>query len=117
MYCLSHLGDGSYRLAVLNALCLAGLLTQLALVAVLIFHRADYVVLLVALGGAGLAILGDVAVYNDFWAFMRVFNWLPLGCWLASIYGRWRVPAAALALAGLVPVAVVVQAILKHGAL
>jgi hypothetical protein len=64
-----------------------------------------------------LALLGDVPVYNDFWGYMRIFNWLPLGCWLACVQARWRWPAVGLSAAGLLPVAVVVQAFLKGGGL
>jgi hypothetical protein len=114
-YGVHHLGDGSHRLALLNALCLTGLLVQVGIVVRLFFGRADRVTVLVGLAGAGLALLGDVPVYNDFWGYMRIFNWLPLGCWLACIHARLRVPAAVISLAGLLPVAVVLQAFLKAG--
>jgi hypothetical protein len=116
-YCLNHLGGGSNRLAALNAVCLAGLLGQVAIALYLFVRKGDRIVLLVALAGAGLALLGDVPVYNDFWGYMRIFNWLPLGCWLACMHAKWRLPAGALAAAGMVPLAVVLQAFLKHGAM
>jgi hypothetical protein len=114
-YCLRHLGDGSRQMALVHVACLAELLLQVGLVVRLLFGRADRVTVMVALAGAGLALLGDVPVYSDFWGYMRIFNWLPLGCWLACVQARWRWPAVALSAAGLLPVAVVVQACLKGG--
>jgi hypothetical protein len=112
-YGITHLGDGSYRLALLNAVCLLGLLVEVGLVVRLFFGRGDRVTVLVALAGVGLALLGDVPVYNDFWGYMRIFNWLPLGCWLACMHARLRVPAIVISAAGFLPIAVVVQAFLK----
>lgn len=114
-YCLQHLGGVSRLLAVVNAACLCGLLLQIGLVGRLLFGRVDRVTVLVAAAGAGLALLGDVPVYEDVWGYMRIFNWLPLGCWLACVQARWRLPAAALSAAGLLPVAVVLQALLRGG--
>ncbi len=54
-------------------------------------------------------------VYNDVWGYARIFTWLPLGCWLACVHARRRLPAAALSAAGLLPVAAVVQAFLTRG--
>jgi hypothetical protein len=113
-YCVTHPGGG--LLGLVNVACLSAILFQVGLAVRLLFARADRVTVLVALAGAGLAVLGDVPVYNDFWGYMRIFNWLPLGCWLACVHGRRLTPALALSAAGLLPVAVVVQAFLKGGA-
>ncbi len=115
-HCVSHLAGGPRPQAVLTAACLVGLLLEVGLAVRLFFGPADRVTVLVALAGAGLAILGDVPVYNDVWGYARIFTWLPLGCWLACVHARRRLPAAALSAAGLLPVAAVVQAFLTRGA-
>jgi hypothetical protein len=112
-YCVSHLGEGSRQAALVNVACLCVLLFQVGLVVRLWLGGADRVTVLVGMAGAGLALLGDVPVYSDIWGYMRIFNWLPLGCWLACVSARRRWPAAALACAGFLPVAVVVQAFLR----
>ncbi len=106
-YCLQHLGDGPRLRALVNVGCLALLLFQVGLAVRYVFGRANRVTVLVALAGAGLAVLGDVPVYCDYWGYMRIFNWLPLGCWLACVQARQRVPAVVLSGAGLLPIAVV----------
>jgi hypothetical protein len=115
-YCLSHLSQDPRRVALVHVGCLLTVFFELALAARLLFSGADRVTVLMALAGAGLVILGDVPVYESFWGYMRIFNWLPLTCWLACIHSRRRIPAAVLAVSGLLPVGVVVWAFLDHGA-
>jgi len=116
-FCLTHLGGASRRVAMMNAACLVGLAAEVTIVIWLFFGRGDRVLVLAALAGAGLAFLGDVPVYDDLWGYMRIFNWLPLGCWIACVQARMRLPAVALAAAGLVPVAIVLQTVLNSTAL
>lgn len=43
---------------------------------------------LVALAGAGLALVAGVSIYEDYWSYTRVLVWLPLGLWVAGVQAR-----------------------------
>jgi len=48
---------------------------------------------MVALAAAWLAIVAGIAIYEDFWSYMRVLNWLPLTMWLYGVQNdrRWTI--------------------------
>jgi hypothetical protein len=76
----------------LHHLACIGLLTwQIVMVAYLFRIRSDPFIILVALGGVALAILGGPALYEDSWSYSRVFAWLPLALWYGAARAgrRW----------------------------
>jgi hypothetical protein len=106
-------GQESVASALTNIACLSLLLTRVGLAIYLLWTPADRITVLVALAGAALASVGGVPIYEDKWSYMRVFSWLPLGCWLGCMQARLRFPAIALASAALLPIGVVAWAF--HG--
>jgi hypothetical protein len=79
---------------------------QLGLAVWLWWTPGDRLIRLVALAGAGLALVGGLALYGDNWSYTRVFAWLPLGVWLTCVQLRWRWPLVALSTPALLPLAV-----------
>jgi hypothetical protein len=69
----------------------------------------DRVIRLVALAGAGLAVVGGMALYGDNWSYPRVFAWLPLAVWLGCVEARRRWPLIALSAPCVLPLAVLVR--------
>jgi len=86
IYRLNHIkgGTGSRGLPI-HAIPIAELLLQIGLCLAMIFYRPQRPVLLVALAGAALAIMGGIPLYDTAHAYMRVFAWMPVGIWLWSI--------------------------------
>jgi hypothetical protein len=72
-------------------------------------RSADRLIHLVALAGAGLAVLSGTIVYGDTWSYTRVFSWLPLGVWLSCVQLHWRWPLVALSTPSLLPLAVLLR--------
>jgi hypothetical protein len=105
-YAWTHLPgpSGSTLVAALNAFCLLMLTLQIAMVIGLARLRPDPAVLLTALGGVALAVLGGVYIYQDRWSFMRVLAWLPLALWLGFVAAGRRTPLLLLAASALLPV-------------
>ena len=98
--------------AVSRVIHVAGMLLlslQVVLSIALVFFRANRLWLLVALAGAVLAILGGTGIYENGWSYSRVFLWMPLGIWLASLEMGRRWPALLLTAAALWPVAAIAQ--------
>jgi hypothetical protein len=104
-YAWTHLPGpkGSLLVAALNAFCLLALAGQLMLVAGLARLRPDPALLLTALAGALLAVLGGVWIYEDRWSYMRVFAWLPLALWLGFARAGRALPLLLLAATALLP--------------
>jgi hypothetical protein len=92
-----------------DGLCVALILLQIALSFYLIRRRADPAVVLVALFGSALALMGGDVFYCDFWSYSRVFAMLPLAVWVGCVETRLRWPLAVTATQFLVPVAVAVH--------
>lgn len=111
---LEHLADNGIPAAVMHAACLLLLLFQAGL-AVYLARTRGGLPAAVALAGAALALVGGAAIYEDKWAYMRAFSWMPLGCWVGCVQARLRWPAAALAAASLLPLQVVVRACFGAG--
>jgi hypothetical protein len=105
----THLSDESRSFAILHIICLLTLSLQLVLTAWLLRSPGDRLIHLVALAGAGLAVLSGTIVYGDTWSYTRVFAWLPLGVWLSCVQLRWRWPLAALSAPCLLPLAVLLR--------
>jgi hypothetical protein len=94
-----------------NIACLLVLAVRGAVAITLLRTPADRLTVLLALAGLALAVIGGKPVYEDKWSFMRVFAWLPLGCWLGCVQARQSTAAVAVSLIGLfLPIGVVVQA-------
>jgi hypothetical protein len=70
----------------------------------------DRVVALVGLGGVALAVLTGMASYEDAWSYTRVFVWIPLAVWLASVRLRLARPLWLLVPVVLWPLVAVVTA-------
>jgi hypothetical protein len=105
-YRWTHLTDPSRGFALFHLVCLLTLALQFGLAIWLFRAPCDRLVHLVALAGAGLAVLGGLALYGDNWSYPRVFAWLPLGVWLGCVQARWRWPLVALSAPCLLPLAV-----------
>ena len=90
-------GPGGSRAHIpLHAGCLLWLGGQVLLIGLAWRWRAERVVLLTALAGAGLAACGGWSMYGDSWSYTRVFAWLPLGLWFACVQARRLWPLAPL---------------------
>jgi hypothetical protein len=105
----THLSDESLIFAILHIICMLTLSLQLVLSVWLLRTPGDRLIHLVALAGAGLAVLSGTIVYGDTWSYTRVFTWLPLGVWLSCVQLRWRWPLAALSAPCLLPLAVLLR--------
>ena len=79
------------------------LTAQLALSLALPLYGASRTAALVAGGGAALALLGGVLIYQDGPSYTRVFGWMPLGIWLWAVQSGRRWPLAVLLPAALWP--------------
>ncbi len=106
-----HLTAGQDKLSVrlVDGLCVALILAQIGFLVLLIRRKADPAVVLVALLGAALALMGGDVFYCDFWSYSRVFAMLPLAVWVGCAQTRWRWPLAVTATQFLVPLAVAVR--------
>jgi hypothetical protein len=109
IYRWSHLTGDSRGFAIFHAVCMATLTLQLGLALWLWRQPRERLIHLVALAGAGLAVVGGVALYGDTWSYPRVFAWLPLGVWLGCVEARRRWPLIALSAPCLLPLAVLVR--------
>jgi hypothetical protein len=105
----THLSDESHPFAIFHIICMLTLSLQLLLSVWLLRVPGDRLIHLVALAGAGLAVLSGTIVYGDTWSYTRVFTWLPLGVWLSCVQFRWRWPLVALSAPGLLPLAVLLR--------
>jgi hypothetical protein len=92
-----------------DALCVSLLLLEVGLSFYLVRRKADPAVVLVALFGAALALLGGDVFYCDYWSYSRVFAMLPLAVWVGCVQTRLRWPLAVTASQFLVPLAVAVH--------
>jgi hypothetical protein len=109
LYRWTHLTAESRGFAVFHVICMVTLTLQLGLSLWLWRTSGERLVHLVALAGAGLAVLGGVSLYGDNWSYTRVFAWLPLGVWLGCVQARWRWPLAALSAPCVLPLAVLLR--------
>src|SRR5262249_26998215 len=94
---------------VLHVLRMLHLTAQLGLAALLLRQQSDRSIVLVALAGAALAVIGGVSLYMDGWSYTRVFVWLPLAVWFGFLHVWRRWPIVVLSFAALWPLAVVVR--------
>jgi hypothetical protein len=97
-----------------DGVCVALLLLQIALSFYLIRRKADAAVVLVALFGSALALMGGEVFYCDYWSYSRVFAMLPLAVWVGCVQTRLRWPLAVTATQFLVPLAVAVHEMVKR---
>jgi hypothetical protein len=88
-----------------DGLCVALILLEVGLSCYLIRRRADPAIILVALFGSALALMGGKVFYCDFWSYSRVFAMLPLAVWVGCVQTRFRWPLAVTATQFLVPFA------------
>ncbi|HWG43261.1 MAG TPA: hypothetical protein VN688_10785 [Gemmataceae bacterium] len=109
LYRWTHLTSESRSFAIFHLICMLTLTLQLGLSLWLLRTAGDRLIHLVALAGAGLAIMGGLALYGDNWSYTRVFAWLPLGVWLGCVQARWRWPLVALSAPCVLPLAVLVR--------
>jgi hypothetical protein len=109
IYRWTHLMAESRGFAVFHVVCMLTLTLQLVLSLWLWRTSGERLVHLVALAGAGLAVVGGVTLYGDNWSYTRVFAWLPLGVWLGCVQARWRWPLAALSAPCVLPLAVLLR--------
>jgi hypothetical protein len=109
IYRWMNLGGESAGLTIFHVVCMATLTLQLGLAVWLLRVPGDRLIRLVALAGAGLAVMGGWAVYGDSWSYPRVFAWLPLAVWLGCVQARWRWPLVALSAPCLLPFAVLLR--------
>ena len=65
---------------------------QIVLSVVLAFRQVNRSLKLVALAGVLLAVVAGGAVYGDEWTYLRVFSWMPLAVWMASVTAGLRWP-------------------------
>ena len=77
--------SGSRISGILHLLRMTLLTVQIVLALYLAARLPDRVLALVALAGVSLAILTGIAAYEDACSYTRVFVWIPLGIWLASV--------------------------------
>ncbi len=108
-YRWTHLSADSRGFTIFHVVCMLTLTLQLGLALALLRTSGDRLIQLVALAGAGLALLGGVALYGDNWSYTRVFAWLPLGVWLGCVQARWRWPLVVLSAPCLLPLAVLLR--------
>ncbi len=99
-------GRDKLSVRLVDGLCVGLILAQIGLLLLLIRRKADPAVVLVALFGAALALMGGDVFYCDFWSYSRVFAMLPLAVWIGCAQTRWRWPLALTATQFLVPLAV-----------
>jgi hypothetical protein len=116
LYCWSHLGPAGPRV-LFNGACILHLTVQILLVVYLFWVRADRVLILVALAGTCMALVGGIAVYEGPWSYMRVFTFLPLALWLGFIQAQKRWPLVLLSTVLLLPVGEVAKSWLPNHSL
>jgi hypothetical protein len=90
-----------------------GILTlgvQFVLSLAVCFFRVNRSVKLVALAGALLAVVGGPLLYVEEWNYLRVFLWMPLAVWLASVSSGRRWPIVLLSPMALWPLLTIVRA-------
>jgi hypothetical protein len=82
----THLTQASSTLsAIFHFLRILVLTAQIVLGSWLAARSSDGVIAAVILGGTAMAVLAGIAFYEDAWGYTRVFGWIPLGIWLASV--------------------------------
>ncbi len=96
-----------------DALCVTLILLEIALSLYLIRRKADPAVVLVALFGSTLALMGGNVFYCDFWSYSRVFAMLPLAVWVGCVQTRLRWPLAVMATQFLLPIAVTYRELIR----
>jgi hypothetical protein len=81
-----------------DGICVTMILVQIALSVYLIRRAVEPAVVLVALFGSLLAVMGGSIFYGDFWSYARVFAMLPLAVWIgcAQIRHRWLLAVTAV---------------------
>jgi hypothetical protein len=104
----THLGTSPLR-AMLHALRMLHLTLMIGMAGFLVTRRVDRVLAGVILSGVVLAIVSGSGIYEDAWSYTRVFAWLPLGLWLASVRCGWRGPLWLLLPAALWPLCAMLQ--------
>jgi hypothetical protein len=110
LYRWTHLGfEKSTQAGVLHVLRMLHLTAQLGLVVLLLRQCSDRAIMMTALAGAALAVIGGISLYIDGWSYTRVFAWMPLAIWFGYLQVRRRWPVVFLSLAALWPLAVVVR--------
>jgi hypothetical protein len=110
VYRWTHLGfSTSKQAAVLHVLRMLHLTAEIGLVVLLIRQGGDRAVLLIALAGAALAVIGGISLYIDGWSYTRVFAWMPLAIWFGYLQARRRWPLVYLSLALFWPLVVVIR--------
>jgi hypothetical protein len=102
-----HLGSGTLKSALLDALPLANAMLQLGLASYLIVRRRDGAVTALLAAGVLLALLSGRHMYDDPWSYTRVFAWLPVGIWLSGIRNGVPRPLLLLLPSALWPLAMV----------
>lgn len=93
-----------------HILGMATLVSQILLSVGLLGVRAEGITRLVALTGAGLAIMGGVPIYMNVESYNRVFWWMPLGVWIWCMQTGRFWPLLVLSLNGVWPVYGLAQA-------
>jgi hypothetical protein len=86
------------------------LFLQLGLTLLMVVRRAPRLPLLIALAGAGLAVVGGVPIYLDLGSYTRVFWWMPFGVWLWSMRTGRSYPIVLLCCASVLPGIALMQA-------
>jgi len=90
---LGGVGWFSWRLVIIHSASLLHLGALLGAAVWLAGRERSGVVALTTLAGVILALVGGPAIYQDFWSYLRVFVWVPLGIWLAAVRGGQTWPA------------------------
>jgi hypothetical protein len=84
---LGGVGWFSWRLVVIHGASLLHLAALLGVAAWLASRERSGLVALTTLAGVALALVGGPMIYQDFWSYLRVFVWVPLGLWLTAVRG------------------------------
>jgi hypothetical protein len=110
-YRLTHmLGGRGTMSSPVHVLGMFLLLLQLAFTLYLVAIRAERLVLLLCLTGAGLALMAGVSIFLNLESYTRVFWWMPFGIWLWSIKTGRVAPILCLSCAAALPCLALVQA-------
>ena len=86
-----------------HGVCVSMILIQIGLSAYLIRRKVDPAVVLVALFGSLLALMGGSIFYCDVWSYARVFAMLPLAVWIGCVQTKRCWPMAVTATQFIVP--------------
>jgi len=87
----------SRRLAIMHFLSVLHLTVLIPVGAYIALRSPSRVVALMLLAGVGLAVMGGTGIYLGFNSYMRVFAWIPMGIWLATLATPARWPLVLLA--------------------